>query len=199
MSRVAKLPVDQWDPELRAMTLADEATPLEQGLLRIMAHAPEITKGYMQFAAAFANHRSLPRRLVELVRLRLAFHNQCRSCMAIRYRSAVDDGVTENLVCSLERPYEAPDLSEAERAALRYADLSATDHLSIDDAEFDALRRHFSEAQIVELGLWIANCIGFGRMAAAWNMIEELPQAYQRPAGATLSPWTQQDAVVVRG
>jgi AhpD family alkylhydroperoxidase len=199
MSRVAKLPVDQWDPELRAMTLADEATPLEQGLLRIMAQAPEITKGYMHLAAAFANHRSLPRRLVELVRLRLAFHNQCRSCMAIRYRSAVDDGVTENLVCSLERPYEAPDLSEAERAALRYADLSATDHLSIDDAEFDALRRHFSEAQIVELGLWIANCIGFGRLAAAWNMVEELPQAYQAQTGATLSPWTQQDAVVVRG
>lgn len=198
MTRVTKLPVEQWDPELRALTLADEATPLEQGLLRIMAQVPEITKAYMNFAMALARHRSLPRRLAELVRLRLAFHNQCRSCMAIRYRSAVDDGLTENLVCSLERPYEAPDLTEAEKAALRYADLSATDHLSIGDAEFDELRRHFSEAQIVELGLWVANCLGFGRLAAAWDMVEELPQAFQDKTGETLTPWAQ-DAIVVRG
>jgi AhpD family alkylhydroperoxidase len=199
MTRVAMLPVEQWDSELRAMTLADEATPLEQGLLRIMAQVPEITKAYLQFATALARHRSLPRRLSELVRLRLAFHNQCRSCMAIRYRSAVDDGMTENLVCSLERPYEAPDLTEAEKAALRYADLSATDHLSIGDAEFDALRRHFSEAQIVELGLWIANCIGFGRLGAAWNMVEELPDAFQDKSGGPVTPWAHDDAIVVRG
>jgi AhpD family alkylhydroperoxidase len=198
MTRLTKLSVEQWDPELRALTVADEATALEQGLLRIMAHAPEIAKGYMKFAFATALHRSLPRRLAELVRLRIAFHNQCRSCMAIRYRSAVDAGVTEDVVCSLERPFEAPDLSAAEKAALRYADLSATDHLSIGDAEFDELRRHFTEAQIVELGMWVANCIGFGRLAAAWNMVEELPQSYQDKTGDTLAPWAQ-DAIVVRG
>ena len=38
--------------------------------------------------------------------------------MAVRYEEGVDDGVTEALVCSLERPSEAPDLSEAERAAI---------------------------------------------------------------------------------
>jgi alkylhydroperoxidase family enzyme len=118
--------------------------------------------------------------------------------MAIRYQSAVDAGVTENLVCSLARPFEAPDLTDAEKAALAYADLSATDHLSIDDATFASLRQHFDEVQIVELGLFIANCIGFGRLAAAWDMVEELPEAYQDKSGAPLAPW-QQPAVVVRG
>jgi len=198
MTRVAKVPVEQWDPELRAIVAADEATPLEQGLLRIMAQTPEIAKAFINFGMALVKHRTLPHRLMELVRLRLAFHNQCRSCMAIRYRSAVDDGLTENVVCSLQRPYEAPDLSDAEKAALRYADLSATDHLSIDDASFDELRRFFSEAQIVELGMFVANCIGFGRLAAAWNMIEELPQGYQDKSDGPVAPWTQ-DAVVVRG
>lgn len=199
MTRISKVPLEQWDAQLRTMMAADQATPLEQGLMRIMAHTPEITKAWLGFAFAMHQHLQLPRRLLELVRLRIAFHNQCRSCMAIRYQSAVDAGVSEDLVCSLARPYEAPDLTAAEKAALAYADLSANDHLSIDDATFAALREHFDEAQIVELGMWIANCIGFGRLAAAWDMIEELPESYQDKSGSeVLAPW-QQPAVVVRG
>jgi AhpD family alkylhydroperoxidase len=199
MTRVAKLPLEQWDPELRAMLGADEATPLEQGPVRIMAQTPAVTKPFIRFALALITQSSLPRRLQELVRLRIAFHNQCRSCMAIRYRSAIDEGVTENVVCSLERPAEAADLSEAEKAALAYADRSATDHLSIDDAMFERLRGHFTEVQIVELGMFIAYCIGFGRLSAAWDMVEELPQGFQdKSGGAVLAPWTQ-DAVIVRG
>jgi AhpD family alkylhydroperoxidase len=197
MSRIAKLSPDQWDPDLRAVIAADEATPLEQGLMRLMANAPPYAKAMASFSRAMFGSRTLSRRLVELVRLRIAFHNQCRSCMAIRYQSAIADGLTEGMVCSLERPYDAPDLTEAEKAAIRYADLSATDHLSIDDATFDDLRRHFSEGQIIELGSFIAFFIGFGRLAAAWNMIEELPEGYQIKPG-TVAPWTE-EAVLVRG
>jgi AhpD family alkylhydroperoxidase len=197
MSRIAKLPLDRWDPELRAGFKADEGTALEQGLVRIMAHSPGIAKRVVALGAAFAEYRTLPPRLLELVRLRIAFHNQCRSCMAIRYRSAVEDGVTENLVCSLERPYEAPGLMDAERVAIRYADLSATDHLAINEATFDELRAHFSESQIVELGMYVAFCVGFGRLGAAWDMIEELPQAFKEK-GERVAPWGA-EAVVVRG
>ena len=58
---------------------------------------------------------------------------------------AIDDGLTEDLVCSLEQAAEADDLSPAERAALRFADLFATNHLAIDDAVYDDLREHFTE------------------------------------------------------
>ena len=54
----------------------------------------------MAFAGGLKIHRELPERLIELVRLRVAFHNQCRSCMAIRYKDAIEDGLTEDLVCS---------------------------------------------------------------------------------------------------
>src|SRR4051812_8416660 len=88
---------------------------------RIHANAPELAAAYTAFVNALRHeHRTLPPRLIELLRLRVAFHNQCRSCMAIRYESGVEDGVTEALVCSLERPQEADDLTEAERAALAY-------------------------------------------------------------------------------
>ena len=198
MSRIQKLAVADWDPELRALTGADEATPLEQGMMRMMAHTPAMAKGMIAFSGALFKNRTLPRRLVELVRLRVAFHNQCRSCMAIRYKSAVDDGMTEGMVCSLERPQEASDLNAAEKAALRYAELSCVDHLAIDEATFDDLRGHFSEARIVELGLFVAFFIGFGRLGAAWDMIEELPDAFQSKATPVIAPW-REEAILVRG
>jgi AhpD family alkylhydroperoxidase len=195
MSRIAKVPLDRWDPELRALTQVDKASALEQGQMRIMAHAPEIAKQVAALGGSFMEHRTLSRRLMEMVRLRIAFHNQCRSCMSVRYSSAIDDGLTESVVCSLERPFEAPDLTEAERAAVRYADLSATDHLSIDESTFDDLRRHFSEAQIVELGMWVAFCVGFGRLLAAWHMVEDLPER-SRGENQRFAPWTLEPIVL---
>ena len=197
MSRIEKLAPEQWDPELRALTRADDATHLEQGLMRMFAHCPGQAKGLAAFGGALKINRTLPERLVELVRLRVAFHNQCKSCMAIRYQDALADGVTEDLVCSLENPPEADGLTEAEKAAIAYGEAFATNHLSIDDATYDGLRQHFSEAQIVELGMTVAFFVGFGRLAATWNMIEELPERFQDPSAGTLTPWNE-EAITVR-
>lgn len=197
MTRLSKIPVENWDPELRAMTQADGATPLEQGMTRVLAHSPAVAKAVVVFGGTLFQHTGLPRRLIELVRLRVAFHNQCRSCMAVRYQSAIDGGFTENLVCSLEKPFDASDLTEAEKAAVAYADISSIDHFSINDQTYADLRRHFSEAEIVELGAFIAYFIGFGRFAAGMDMIEELPRGFQDKKGKT-APWSQ-EAVLVRG
>jgi AhpD family alkylhydroperoxidase len=187
VSRIAKLPSEQWDARLVAAIQPDNLTDLEQGLTRYFAHCPEQALGLMGFGGALKRNRQLPERLVELVRLRVAFFNQCRSCMAIRYSDAVADGVTEGLVCSLERPQEAENLSAAEKAAIRYGELMATDHLAINDAVYEDLRQHFTEAQIVELGMTVAFFVGFGRLAATWHMVEELPEAFQK--AEAIAPW----------
>lgn len=196
MTRVAKVEIENWDPELRAMTRADEATPLEQGLMRIFANVPELAKAFVGFGGAMKRTRTLSPRLVELVRLRVAFHNQCRSCMAIRYTDAANDGVTEDEVCSLERPAQATNLTDAEKAAIDYGERMATNHLSIDDAVYDNLRKHFTEAQIVELGTTVAFFVGFGRLAATWHMVEELPKTFQ-DSNEKIAPW-KQEAILVR-
>jgi AhpD family alkylhydroperoxidase len=187
VSRIAKLAPDQWDERLVSAIQPDNLTDLEQGLTRYFAHCPEQALGLMGFGGALKRNRSLPERLVELVRLRVAFFNQCRSCMAIRYSDAVADGVTEGLVCSLERPQEAANLSAAEKAAIRYGELMATDHLAIDDGVYAELRQHFTEAQIVELGMTVAFFVGFGRLAATWHMVEELPEAFK--TAEKIAPW----------
>lgn len=187
MTRIAKLAPDQWDERLVRAIQPDNLTDLEQGLTRFFAHCPDQALGLMGFGGALKQHRKLPERLVELVRLRVAFFNQCRSCMAIRYSDAVADGLTEGLVCSLERPQEAENLSPAEKAAIRFGELMATDHLAINDAIYDELRQHFSEAEIVELGMTVAFFVGFGRLAATWHMVDELPEAFQQ--AEAIAPW----------
>jgi len=190
MSRISKIPPSKWDAELRQMFAADSATELELGTMRMFAHRPSIGKGLIAMGSGIKADSRLPTRLTELVRLRVAYHNQCRSCLAIRYQDAVDAGVDEDLVCSLQSPPEASDLSDAEKLAIEYADRFATNHLSIDDELFDRLKVTFDEPQIVELCSWVAFCVGFGRLGAVWDMVEELPQEYQDKESGAVTPWS---------
>ena len=86
-------------------------------------------------------------------------------------------------------------LTDAEKIAIRYGELFATNHLAIDDAFYDKLREHFTEPQIVELGLNVAMCVGVGRLSATWDMVEELPERFR--ADGEVTPWGA-DAVIMR-
>lgn len=54
--------------------------------------------------------------------------------------------------------------SDSERLALEYADRLAVDHHNMDDGFFDRLKEHYSDEQILELGMMIGQFIGFGRL-----------------------------------
>jgi AhpD family alkylhydroperoxidase len=157
------------------------------GVASLVSRLPKVAEALGALTAALKSG-TLPPRLLELVRLRIAFHNQCRSCMSVRYQSAVDDGLTEDAVCSLERPAEAPDLSDAERAALKFADLFATNHLAIDESIYDELRRYLTEDELVELGMHCAVSLGVGRLTATWDVTDDVPEAF-RSGDARVTPW----------
>jgi AhpD family alkylhydroperoxidase len=165
------------------------------GVAAILGRLPKIAEALATLNAALKSTGTLSPRLLELVRLRIAFHNQCRSCMSVRYQSALDDGLTEDAVCSLERPADAPDLSEAERAALKFADLFATNHLAIDDTSYDELRGHFTEDQLVELGVHCAIAVGIGRLSATWDVTEDIPDAFRSETDGRVTPWSSAGVV----
>jgi AhpD family alkylhydroperoxidase len=165
------------------------------GVAAILGHRPDVAGALGSVRAALQSTGTLSPRLMELVRLRIAFHNQCRSCMSVRYQSAIDDGLTEGAVCSLEKPADAEGLSPAERSALRFADLFATDHLAIDDSVYGDLRRYFTEDELVELGVHCAYAVGMGRLAATWAVTEDLPDAFRSASDSPLAPWVSQGVV----
>jgi AhpD family alkylhydroperoxidase len=180
-------------PELEAAYQA-EADPAKRLMLTtagILMHRPEAARLISELTAVAKHKATISPRLSEMIRLRIAFHNQCRSCMAMRFQEAIDDGLTDELVCSLEKPQEAADLSAAERAALKYVDLFATNHLLIDDGVYDELRRHFSEGELVDIAILCGICVGFGRIMASLLMTDDLPEQLRGPAATTTKyvPW----------
>jgi len=183
MSRISFVPVADWPEALRNFSGAEDARDIELGITRMLAHAPAAAMGPLQFGAALVSNRTLPERLIELLRLRIAFHNQCRSCMAIRYQRAAAD-VYEADVCSLERPSEADQLNDQERLAIELGDRFACNHLSIDDAFFTELKVEFTEAEVMELLMHCALYVGVGRLAAVLDMTEELPAGFAQPFGS---------------
>ena len=84
MPRIHPAAPDQYVP------LFGEDAPVR---LQIYAQRPPLARKYLELGQALREERLLPDRLIELVRLRIAFWNQCRSCMATRYEEAVADGV----------------------------------------------------------------------------------------------------------
>lgn len=186
MTRLAQIDSTMLPGELRGAFEA--ANPRGKMMLTPTLHAPELMGALHHFADVLREKGTIAARLVEMIRLRIAFHNQCRSCMAMRYQSGLDDGMSEGDVCSLEQPEEAENLTDAEKAALAYADVSATNHFAINDETFARLRQYYSEAEIVELGLHIAYFVGFGRLVAAWDMVEELPEGYDDKTSLA-TPW----------
>jgi AhpD family alkylhydroperoxidase len=190
MARVSTVNPEDFTPQLADMVGNPTSEQRVQiGSLTVWANRPPIATAFVRFLQAVDTNSSLAPRLRELVRLRVAFHNQCRSCMAVRSSAAIADGMTDDAVCGLERPDDAADLTDAEKAALAYADLLATDHLSIDDAVFDRLRQHFDEPQIIDLGVHIGVCVGFGRLAMSWDIVDDLPPPFQRDHPGAV-PWS---------
>lgn len=163
------------------------------GVAAIVGRLPAVAEALGTLNSALRASGTLPPRLIELMRLRIAFFNQCRSCIAVRYQSAIDDGLDEDAVCSLERPADAENLSPAERSALRFAELFATNHLAIDDGVYDDLRAHFTEDELVELGLHCAIALGIGRLSATWDVSDDLPDG--NGASEPLAPWNSASVV----
>lgn len=71
--------------------------------------------------------------------------------------------------------FEKGDFTPRETVALRFATLMAQDHHKLDDRFFGELRAHFTDPEIIELGLVTGQFIGFGRLIAALDLENARP------------------------
>ena len=104
------------------------------------------------FAASVMRATSVDPVITELVRLRCAQYHDCRICGSLRLREATDKGVDEATVAKIAS-YEASDLSDAAKAALRLADAMIICPSGADGSLRADLREHFAESQIAEICL----------------------------------------------
>ena len=105
------------------------------------------------FLPTVARLRELDALTAEVVRLRGATQHNCRLCKSLRETTALNAGGTETLYGDIERFEESAQLTERQKAALRYADTLIWSPGRIDDGVAAGVRAHFSDAEAVELTL----------------------------------------------
>jgi alkylhydroperoxidase family enzyme len=89
-------------------------------------------------------------------------------------------GATEDLVSKLAA-YEHSDLPERTKAALRLADRLSGEHPIVDPAFYAELRAHFSDDQIVDLGMTITFAGGWQRFIEAFGIVPDRWREGQPP------------------
>ena len=123
----------------------------------IMAHRPEILRGFAQLATAVNGPSStISPQLRNMVSQMASRAAGCGYCMAHTAHTAGRVGVSEAKEQALWEYETSPLFSEAERAALRVAQGAAQVPNAVTDEDFAALKRHYSAAQIVDIVAVIA-------------------------------------------
>jgi alkylhydroperoxidase family enzyme len=105
------------------------------------------------FLPTVARLRELDALTAEVVRLRGATQHNCRLCKSLRETTALNAGGTEALYGDIERFEESAQLTDRQKAALRYADALIWTPSRIEAGVADGVRAHFSDAEAVELTL----------------------------------------------
>jgi alkylhydroperoxidase family enzyme len=87
----------------------------------------------------------------------------------------VQEGVTDEIVLALTNFATASQFSAREKLALRFAERMALNHHTIDDDFFRELRREFTAAEILELGMLTGLFIGYGRLLSILDLENPAP------------------------
>jgi hypothetical protein len=77
MARIRLKENDELKPEVRAAVESMEARGVDTSNLRGFAHAQEMFDSYFQFYGPARKGRAVEEELIELVRLKIARHNDC--------------------------------------------------------------------------------------------------------------------------
>jgi alkylhydroperoxidase family enzyme len=153
----------------------------DDNLFLTLARRPGVLDATWGFIAyVYGGGSLIEPELFELVRKKLAFNTQCLHCGVVTSRSALrrdpsqdaDEGHTAALLEKLF-DYERSDLPARTKAALAFADRLSGEHTGFDETEYRRLREHFSEDEILDLGMTVGFAIGWQRFNAAMGILAD--------------------------
>jgi len=151
MARIALVEIESATPEVKE--IYEKALRGKPGnAQKALAHRPEMLKNFLPFYASVG--KSLDRKLYEIVYLRVSFINGCHYCQQHHVASSKRVGLTPEDWKALKDGNYAR-FTEKEQTALAYAEKLTRTPRDITDADFEKLKKHFSDAEIVDLHLLI--------------------------------------------
>jgi alkylhydroperoxidase family enzyme len=116
---------------------------------------------------AIYHKTTLPLRVRESARIRIAQINECPVCLAAR---TADDALTDPEYLGVAEWRSLDSLSVQEQLAAEFAERFALDHTNLDDDFWARLRAAFTDEEIVELATCIAGWLALGRITTIFGV-----------------------------
>jgi AhpD family alkylhydroperoxidase len=131
-------------------------------------------------------HSGLRFGVLHLVYLRASQINGCAYCIDLHTRDLVKSGMAQEKLALVQVWREARELfSEQECAALAWCEtVTNVSHTGIPDEDYDAVRAHFSEKDLVNLTMAIGLINAYNRMAISFR---STPEAVKSKVEAAMS------------
>ncbi len=172
---LTKIPRDKLDSSWHlAWDTLNELTGTPE-FVEVFAQAPEMLDFVMnKFYLPVFFGGKVDQRYKQLARLKLSVVHGCRTCNKQNVPGALAAGFTQAQVDALISGDHTP-FTPAERAVIDYANQVALTNMEgeMTTALFAALRREFSEEQILELGTTMAIISGMAKLSFVLNVVEK--------------------------
>jgi AhpD family alkylhydroperoxidase len=132
--------------------------------------SPAVMKAMFGLQAA-VNASGLEPTLQELIKLRVSQINGCAYCIDLHFREATAKGEKAERLYLLDAWRESPVYTPRERAALGWAEsVTLVSQTHIPDDVFAEARKHFEEAELVNLTLAVVTINGWNRFSIGFRV-----------------------------
>jgi alkylhydroperoxidase family enzyme len=182
MSRVKMIPPDTADNEVREVY---DGVIRQWGRIsnfsQVLAHQPAALAGWMlpNESIRLKNVKADPDyvKIQQLVIIKTSALNRSAYCMSHNVPLGKKIGLTEAQIAAAQRDdfMASPDLDERQKAAVRWADAVTRMTARDDNEAFAAMKRHFTEKQIVELTVFCCMWNYSNRLCEALHVDLEHP------------------------
>lgn len=172
MPRLRYIEENEKTPHTRALIASAERTGAPDPRVVALMTRSRLGTAWVEYWNKLLYEGVLPHKLKELCRIRISVAHQCGYCSTVRSNVAKAEGLTEAMIGELSDYSGSKSFTAREKAALHYADLFKQGEHAIDKDEVYAdLAKHFSDEEIIELGLFCAQVDGVGKFVKSLNVL----------------------------
>jgi len=170
MPRLRYIESNEKTPEIAGLIAEAEAKGAPDPRIASIVTRSSAGLGWLRYWNALLYEGQVPHKLKEMCRLYISVAHQCGYCSTVRSVKARGEGLTEDSVAELWTFEQSARFSPREKAALRYAKRFKEDDVA-NDAAYDDLKRHFTDEEIIELGMVCAQTLGVGMFAKSMGVV----------------------------
>ena len=156
MARIHLVEKDQAVPEVRELFQKIEDNGARVlNIQKAVANSPHIVRTFTKMGNSLIRRTELSPKLRELAILRVASLSGSEYEWTQHIPIARYVGISQEQISTIPAWEQSPDFNDTERAVLRYVD-EVSQNIKVKDKTFNALQKHLSERELVELTLSIA-------------------------------------------